>query len=66
MIRNYEYRMAGPYSDIMTRFVVVLTEMELDQGPDTMLMDAPVYCQLDQEEFNASENQLTHETLQFC
>ncbi len=66
MITNYEYKMAGPYSDIKTRRVVVLTETELDRGLDTLPIDAPVYCQLKQEEFSESAAQLTHETLQFC
>jgi len=61
MITNYEYKMAGPYSDIQTQRVVVLTERELDMG-----LDAPVYCQLDQNEFSESAEQLTQETLQFC
>lgn len=60
MIRNYEYKMAGPYSDIKTKVVVIIYEHTIDG------MDMPSYNEIDQEEFKVSAEQLTHETLQFC
>lgn len=66
MIANYEYKMAGPYSDLASRAVVILVESCVDMGPDTLAMDAPIYVELDQEDFQADAEQYTHETIQFC
>jgi len=60
MIRDYEYKMAGPYSDIKTKVVVIIHEHTFDG------MDMPCYNEIDQEEFDISRDQLTRETLEFC
>jgi len=56
----FEIEMFGAYSDIQTHKVVTLEERETEQG------DAPCYNVIDQEEFDASRDQLTRETLEFC
>ncbi len=66
ILTYYENLMSGVYSDIRTQRVVVLTEVNLDQGADRLPLDAPVYHQLDQDDFEDHADFLTHETLEFC
>ncbi len=60
MSRDYEDKMAGPYSDIETKRVITLEERETEQG------DAPCYSEINQDEFSSDAEKLTRETLQFC
>jgi len=57
MIRNYEYKMSGAYSDIQTRKIVTLEERETDQG------DAPCHNVIDQIDF---DYKMAAETWSLC
>jgi len=59
-MRDYEYKMAGPYSDVKTKVVVIIHEHTIDG------MDMPCYSEIDQDEFSEDADQLTCETLEFC
>ena len=57
-IRNYEYQnMQGAYSDIETRQVIVLVEVNAHG------YDCPCYQEIEQEEFT---KKIAEETQQFC
>ena len=60
MMRNYEYKMSGPYSDVKTKVVVIIHEHTIDG------MDMPCYFEIDQDEFDSDRDLLTNETLEFC
>jgi len=58
----YESKMQGAYSDIETRMVIIIIERTID-GDGFAEYDAPVYTQIEQDEFTP---EMANETNEFC
>ena len=58
----FESKMYGAYSDIESRMVVIITETQIG-GDGFAEYDAPIYTQVEQDEFTP---EMANETLEFC
>lgn len=54
--------MKGAYSDIETRMIQIITEVNIG-GDGFAEMDAPIYTEIEQEEFT---QEIAQSTQQFC
>ena len=58
----YEPKMKGAYSDIESRMIVIVSETQIG-GDGFAEYDAPIYLQIEQDEFAP---EMADETNEFC